>query len=111
MALQDSDLVTAVNAAGPAATAQNLQDAFLIAFAFASALEAAATQSGQTVAQLATAFAQRSLLQMQAVALEAQITNAQTARDAATTAANANIGTLQTELNAVNTQLNATVGT
>lgn len=109
MALVDSDLVTAVNAAGPTATAQNLQDAFSIAFAFAAALEAAATQSGQTVAQLATAFAQRSILQMQAVALEAQIANAEAARDTATTTANTTIGTLQTQLNAVNAQLQQTV--
>lgn len=108
MALIDSDIITAVNGAG-FTTLQQLQDGLTVAQAFAVAIEAAATATGKTVAQIASAFATQAVLQSQGVAIQAQIANASAARDAATTTANAGIATLQTELNSVNAQYAAAV--
>jgi hypothetical protein len=100
MPLTADEITKAANAAG-IDTFEKAQLAFALVNAFIAA--------GIDSAELAATFAQRSALQMAAVAQQAQLVNLGRARDDALAAANASIAALQTQINATNAALQATV--
>lgn len=108
MALISDDLLSAANAAG-IPDAATLQDMLTIVKAFQPVLKAAAQSANISLADASTAFATRASLQLEAIAIGAEIANAIAARDAAMSTANTGIDALKSRLNTVNGQLQQAV--
>lgn len=106
MALTDTDLVNAANAAG-FGSIQELTDAFTVAKAFSDALEAAAAASTPptTVAALAQSFANRASLSTQMQQLQATLDALSTTQQSQNQAIEAQRQTLQGRINAINAAL------